>query len=297
MIAVLATYVIKSRQNEIVTWTGAGQSVYRLLFPAIILMLCLGIINVLVQEFIAPRSNQQQDTFRSLIRGRGKDPKAGRQWVATGNRIYGFTFDGPASDNEKRRPRNCSPACLLEEIDIYEFEPDGHRLQAVYRAESASWGADVIKFTGTAEKTVLEGNIVSIKDVSGGEVQNAENPMIDIRGKPSQLNILETIERIERSDSAVEKRSFMVALEKKYSTAILPFVIALFTAPFALSLSRKGKAVTVGFAVGLWLLFMGTTAVFEQLGNAGSIGPPAAVWGPLVLFALLGVYLMTRVKT
>src|SRR5690606_39042386 len=42
MIAILATYVIKSRQNEIVTWTGAGQSVYRLLLPAFILMLFLG---------------------------------------------------------------------------------------------------------------------------------------------------------------------------------------------------------------------------------------------------------------
>jgi lipopolysaccharide export LptBFGC system permease protein LptF len=33
MIAILATYVIKSRRNEIVTWTAAGQSIYRLLFP------------------------------------------------------------------------------------------------------------------------------------------------------------------------------------------------------------------------------------------------------------------------
>src|SRR5206468_8521829 len=33
MIGTLATYVIKSRQNEIVTWTSAGQSVYRLLAP------------------------------------------------------------------------------------------------------------------------------------------------------------------------------------------------------------------------------------------------------------------------
>ncbi|MBP9110919.1 MAG: LptF/LptG family permease, partial [Pyrinomonadaceae bacterium] len=39
MIATLATFTIKSRQNEIVTWISAGQSVYRLLLPCFLVML------------------------------------------------------------------------------------------------------------------------------------------------------------------------------------------------------------------------------------------------------------------
>ena len=39
---------------------------------------------------------------------------------------------------------------------------------------------------------------------------------------------------------------FSTALQKRYSTPFLPFVIALFSAPFALSLSRKGRIVTIG---------------------------------------------------
>jgi lipopolysaccharide export system permease protein len=71
----------------------------------------------------------------------------------------------------------------------------------------------------------------------------------------------------------------------------------LFTAPFALSLNRKGKALTVGYAVGLWLLYMGVTAAFDQFGLSGALPPEAAVWGPLILFAMLGAYLLTRVRT
>jgi lipopolysaccharide export LptBFGC system permease protein LptF len=77
----------------------------------------------------------------------------------------------------------------------------------------------------------------------------------------------------------------------------LPFVIALFTAPFALSLNRTGKAVTVGYAVGLWLLYTGVTNLFEQFGLSGFLSPTFAVYSPILIFSMLGVYLLTRVRT
>ena len=41
MVAILTTYVLKSRQNEIITWTSAGQSVYRLLLPCLLLIILI----------------------------------------------------------------------------------------------------------------------------------------------------------------------------------------------------------------------------------------------------------------
>jgi lipopolysaccharide export LptBFGC system permease protein LptF len=102
---------------------------------------------------------------------------------------------------------------------------------------------------------------------------------------------------MERSEAEIERRSFGIALGKKYSVAFLPFIIALFTAPFALSLSRKGKAAMVGYAVGLWLVFIGLSSTFEQFGLNGQLSPEIAVWAPLAVFALLGVFLLSRVKT
>src|SRR5213075_1011614 len=98
------------------------------------------------------------------------------------------------------------------------------------------------------------------------------------REKPSHLDIAGTKEQIGNSDSDLDRRNLSVGLQKKYATAFLPFIIALFTAPFALSLSRKGKVVTVGYAVGLWLLFTGASSVFEQFGLNGFLSPASAVW-------------------
>ena len=83
MIGTLATYVIKSRQNEIVTWASAGQSIYRLTLPCFLLMLGLGAGNWLIQERILPHANQMQDATRALIRNRGVPvEQPGKYWVA-----------------------------------------------------------------------------------------------------------------------------------------------------------------------------------------------------------------------
>lgn len=288
MIATLATYVIKSRQNEIVTWTSAGQSVYRLLLPCILFMAVLGVVNWQVQEWLAPHANQIQDALRNQLRSRGASlNRSGKFWVANDKRIYSFKLDANASDNEKR----------VVDLSIYEFADNGQNLQTLYHVPAAVWERDRIRFVGPGKKTVLGQGSVQTVGTNGFEMPEDSNPFAELKKKPSQLTIAETKAQRENSESDVEKRSFGIALEKKYSTVLLPVIIALFTSPFALSLSRKGKAITVGYAVGLWLLFMGITSVFEQFGLNGFLSPAVAVWAPLVLFSMLGIYLMSRVKT
>lgn len=297
MIATLATYVIKSRQNEIVTWTSAGQSVYRLLLPCMLFMILLGVFNWQLQERVFPRANQIQDDLRASIRSRGIiQNRSGKLWVANDRRIFSFQLDPIASDNANANTL-CVGECAVKNLTIYEFAGDKARLQSVCRISSAGWERDRIVFKGKAEKIDLsEGKMIKTIQQSG-ELAEHSNPFAESRKKPSHLNSEETKAQIANSESDIERRSFAVALEKKYTTPFLPFIIALFTAPFALSLSRKGKAVTIGYAVGLWLLFMGVTSTFEQIGLNGSLPPEMAVWSPLLLFSMLGIYLLSQVKT
>ena len=297
MVAILATYVIKSRQNEIVTWTSAGQSVYRLLLPCMLFMILLGVFNWQIHERIFPQANQIQDSLRAKIRGRGI--LANRQiklWVANDQRIFSFEIFPDASDNDSGKSF-CMTGCAVKNLTIYEFGTDKARLQSVYRVFNANWERDRIVFKGEAEKIDLaEGRIVKTIQ-QGGELTETSNPFAEARKKPSHMNIEETEAQIANSESEIERRSFAVVLEKKYTTPFLPFVIALFTAPFALSLSRKGKAATIGYAVGLWLIFMGITTTLEQLGLSGALPPAMAIWSPLMFFSMLGIFLFSKVKT
>lgn len=369
MIGTLATYVIKSRNNEIVTWTSAGQSVYRLLLPCFLLTALLGAGNWMIQEKVLPAANRRQDEMRILIRNRGVPiQQTGKYWVANEKRIYSFEF---ASDNEMRSgglldermatasdndigefsfsrergtsyiiggsyPMNgtghigpikpsgsvkfafatpglavlntvasasdnvkavdCTSRCVKNLI-VYEFADNGERLQSVYRSGRAEWSDGRIRFVGPVEKNDLREGKIATQTFSGGEVVEPSNPFSELRTKPNHLNTPELKDQIETAESELERRNLSVGLEKKYTVLFLPLVMALFTAPFALSLSRTGKAATVGYAVLLWLLFTGTSTIFEQIGLNGMLSPILAIWSPLLIFTFLGVFLLSKVRT
>ena len=304
MIATLATYVIKSRQNEIVTWTSAGLSIYRLLLPCFALMVFFGAVNWQIQELVAPAANRRQDELRTQIRNRGVvADRPGRYWVANDRAIYSFSLDGAsntaASDNATQSIRSyLSPRQQsVSNLRIYEFADNWSSLQALYRAGNASWDGDRIRFIGPVRKTTLGPDRAVTVDKEGGEFSETGNPFAQARAKPSHLASSQLRLQEEGTESDVERRAFGVALQKRYATIFLPLVIALFTTPFALSLSRKGKAATIGYAVALWLVYMGFSGTFEQLGMNGYMSPAIAVWAPLLLFSLLGVYLISRIRT
>jgi LPS export ABC transporter permease LptF/LPS export ABC transporter permease LptG len=288
MIATLATFVIKSRQNEIVTWTSAGQSVYRLLLPCFLLMILIGFVNWQIQEKILPGSNQTQDQLRSQIRNRGVlAKKAGKFWMTNGNRIFSFdSFKNQTGDIQN-----------IENLTIYEFTEDQSKLQTIYKTPTAVWEKDKIRFSDNAAESVWLNGKVQTSAIPNFVMTQLVNPIAVQYDKPSHLNTAETKLLIENNDSDSETRSYKIALQKKYTIPFLPFVITLFTAPFALSLSRKGRVVTIGYAVGMWLLFIGINSVFEQFGLNNFISPDMAIWSPIVLFSILGVFLLSKIKT
>ncbi len=290
MIATIAAYVMKSRQNEVVTWTAAGRSVYRLLLPCFLLMMVIGVLNFGIQEFVFTRANRVQDSLRDRIRSRNQVlNRSGTVWASNDNRIFSFKLPN-ASDNVK--------GIDLKDLVVYEFDKGNRRLAAVYKASDANWDEGGIDLTSNVEKLDISPD-GEAKETRPGKFLLKEdyNPLNRTIMKPSHMTVFDTQDRIENTDSESERRLYSVALQKKYSTPFLPFIITLFTAPFALTLSRKGNVITIGYAVALWLGFMGTVSVFEQFGSTGLLTPAIAVWSPLVLFTVLGLILISRVKT
>ena len=292
MIATLATYVIKSRQNEVVVWTASGQSIYRLLFPCFALMMVIGFTNWQIQERLLPKTNQIQDTLRAQLKNKGVlNSKNGKYWVAVENRIYSFGLPSVYQPENDRRK--------VIDLTVYQFSGEGMKLDSIYKTGEASWESGGIRFLAAADKTTWTNNIPQSETITQSDFVLPENynPFKQTVEKPNHLNSRDTLEQIKTTDSESESRNLTVALEKKYATPFLPLIVILFTTPFALSLNRQGKVATIGYAVGLWLLFTGFSSVFEQFGVSGVLLPTLAVWCPPVLFAVLGGYFLARIRT
>jgi len=302
MIAILATYVIKSRQNEIVTWTAAGQSAYRLLLPSFVLMAVLGFINWQIQEVVLPPANQTQERIRNQIRSLGVEKKVdGRTWYASGDRIYSFdsALDKSTNVDEMKRDRLSNASdneSTVFQVDVYEFSNKG-QLQTVYRSASAYWLGEQVLLDSPVQKSLIGNGSLTSENVGQVRIDEQLNPFVETGLRPNQMDSHELKGKLDASTSESERRSFSVALQKKYSTLLVPLIISLFTAPFSLSLNRRSKVVTVGYAVAVWLVFTASVSFFEQLGLNGSIDPEVAIWGPLAMFSVLGMYFLTRVRT
>jgi LPS export ABC transporter permease LptF len=289
MIAILATYVIKSRSNEVVSWISAGQSVFRLLVPCLVLMVAFGWLIWEMQERVVPFTNRQQDSLRSQIRGGlAVLNKEGQYWVAGRTRIYSFTGDENAATDRAK------------DVSVYEFGDDGQGITRILKAPAASRQGESVLLEGQVQSLTWTGNKVSVETFTmpaDNALAEVENPFEQIYFKPTHLSAAETLERIRQSESQAERRNLEVNLQRKYATPFLPLVIMLFTAPFALSLGRKGRVLTVGLALGVWLLFLGLSNTFDQFGVSGALSAKLAVWNPLILFSILGAYLLSRVRT
>jgi len=298
LVAVLTALTIKSRQNEIVTWLMAGESIYRLILPILLLMLFLGIGNFAIQEFVATESNIRQEALRQTIRNRGvvKD-LTGKQWAANENTIYSFEYEKDASDNGQAGGPFCPDPCTLKSVSIYNFTSDKVELQSIYRIPTATLSDSQLTASPGSEALLVSHQEVVRKDISGQSIKVGFNLALNAARKPSELTVGQIRELLARSDSEVETRLLAVTLERKFSTIVMPLLIALIAIPFAIAIERRNRVTHIAYAVGLWLVFIVFSSIFVQFGLNGMLPAKIAVWSPIVLFAILGGYLISRIRT
>ncbi len=287
MLAILTTYTLKSRGNEVVTWISSGQSVYRLLLPCLLFCCAIGGINWIFQETIVPESNRRQDFYRSQIRNNGtaKVQKDGQLWVAVDNSIFRFSTASNSVDK-------------FDEFQMFTFENENlsNLLTAVF-AKKSVWKNGILKASEGVRIYRIIDEKVSVELKDEFDIKVSENPNSRIVEKTSYLTTKRLNSLIEETTSESEIRNLSVGLNKKYATFFLPLIILFLISPFALSINRRGKVQSVGFAVAIWLLFLGISNIFEQFGLNGSLSPFIAIWSPILMFGFIGGFLLTKLKT
>lgn len=287
MIAALVTFVIKSRQNEVITWAAAGQSVYRLLVPCFVFMGVIAALTFILQESLLPWANRMQDTYRAELRSRGENTgKVNTGWTATSTRIYRF---GTADIGFLRSDN-------IGNVSFFECDLKGG-VSRIINAPTAKWEDGFITFPKGSDIVTFDGGLRRSRTDASTRIKEAEHPFTFANQKPTHLNLFEAFDYYPEIDSGTERRVFGLAMHQKLATLVLPFVIVLFTVPFAISMSRSSNVMMIGYALGIWLVFTAVSNFLGQLGTAGKLPIFMAAWLPILIFAMIGTVLLTRVRT
>lgn len=292
MIGMMATYAIKSRQNELVTWAAAGQSVYRLLLPCFAIMFLIGGFVWAVQETVLPEANRIQHETRRILLDGGKRKAAEKKIWSVGNgRLYSYK---PASDNEKAGSPEGRARAI--EVQVFELGAAGQGLGSFTRAQFADWEAGRVEISGVQRMTADAGRIVAA-EIPTAVIAESFDPFLNMPQRSAHMTTADMRLQLSKATSDSVQRSIEVPLYRRYTTLFLPLVVALFAAPLTVTMLPRGRISGLVAAVGLWLLFIGSITVLEQFGLNGQLGPQTAVWAPLIIFSLIGVFLISRVKT
>lgn len=89
---------------------------------------------------------------------------------------------------------------------------------------------------------------------------------------------------------------FSVEIHKKWAISVAGMVFVLLGIPLALRFPRGGMGLVLGGGLGIFALYYVSLTAGEPLADAGKVSPALMIWGPNVVFALLGLGGLLRVN-
>ncbi|MBI1897745.1 MAG: LptF/LptG family permease, partial [Acidobacteria bacterium] len=129
LVAVLVTFGVLTKNNEVTALKACGVSVYRLSVPVLLVSTVLSVALFAFDQTYLPEANRIQDAIRNQIKGRPVQTylRPDRKWIfGQGSRIYYYRYLDKAAGE-------------MLGVSVYEINPATFRLVRHISAEKARW--------------------------------------------------------------------------------------------------------------------------------------------------------------
>ena len=288
--AVLLSYSLMSKNNEIVAVQISGTSLHRLAVPALLLGILTSLFSFFLQERIAPGANRKALQTLNIIHQR-EDPvqrEYQKNWVeGKDNVFYFYGFFKPATQT-------------FSQFNIVKMDSDFHLMERI-SARKANW-------TDTTHLNLSQGFIRRYRKDTPSEFSTIQTHDLELEeGKDlfkrrvaytQHMNIRELrqyIQYLKENRSQTER--FESELYQKYAFPFSSLIMVLIAIPFSFMMGSKGTVYGIGIAVGISMVFWGTVGIFNSLGASALLPPHLSAFAPLFLFSALSFGLFLQVRS
>ena len=293
LLAVLVTFGLLQRTNEITAIKATGISLYRIVIPVLVASAMLAGALFLSDQLYLPYTNKRQDELRSRIKGRPAQTylRPDRNWIfGQHNDIYYYQLFDPDRDT-------------FGGVSVFQFDPHTFQISHRISAERAHWSGPMDRWVyEQGWERSLNGSI--IEDYHKFDAATyplfAEAPSYfkkEVK-QSSEMNYEELrryIRDLEQSGFDVVR--LRVQLHKKIAYPLITLVMAVLAIPFALSDGKRGALAGVATAIGIGVVYWTVSGLFEAMGNLSQLPPAIAAWSPNIVFGFIGGYLILRMPT
>src|SRR5213075_2028387 len=95
----------------------------------------------------------------------------------------------------------------------------------------------------------------------------------------------------------VDTRKLQVQYYLKFANPLFALIMAMISIPFGFLVGNRGAMTGIGASIVIGIAYWGVQPLFEKIGDVGLLPPAMAAWSPDVLFSLMGLYLLLRMRS
>jgi len=293
LLAVLITFGLMERSNEVTAIKATGVSIYRVIVPVLVISTGLAASLFFFDQFYLPHANKRQDALRNQIKGKPAQTylRPDRKWIfGQHSNIYYYQFFDADRDQ-------------FANISVFQFDPKSFAITHRVYAERAHW-SDVTQrwiFEQGWQRDLRGEAIENYQpfDVTTFPSFNEPPPYFKKEVKQSSEMNYEELRRYIRDlqQSGFDVVRLRVQMQRKFAFPLVTAVMAVLAIPFSLSAGKRGAITGVAVAVGIAVVYEIISRLFEAMGNLSQLPPALAAWSPDLIFGLVGGYLILKVPT
>ena len=299
LVAVLITFGILTKHNEITAMKASGVSLYRLAMPVLASSLLMSGALFAFAHYYVPDANRKQDAIRKEIKGKPVQTylHPDRHWV----------FD-PGSNNNPRvfyfKYLDGAQKLMLGP-QVFELDPGNFRIRKHISAEKARWEPTLRTwiFENGWSRDDPGGRREKFNNFTGqaatfGELDERPDYFLQEVLQDQQMNFQQLASYIrELQRSGIDTITLQVSFYRKFALPLFALVMALISVPFAFLAGNRGAMAGVGVSFTIAIAYWTIGKLFEQLGDVNLLPAAMAAWSPDVIFAMAGFYFFTRMRT
>ncbi len=293
LLAVLVTFGLLQRSNEITAIKATGISLYRVIVPVLIAATLVAGVLFLSDQLYLPYTNKRQDALRNRIKGKPAQTylRPDRKWIfGQHSDIYYYQFFDPDRD-------------VFGGVSVFQFDP--HTFQITHRitADRAHWSNSMGRWvyeqgwerslSGAAIENYRRFDVATYPELA--EAPAYFKKEIKQSSEMSYDELRNYIHDLEQSGFDVVR--LRVQLQKKIAYPLITLVMAILAIPFALSAGKRSALAAVATAIGIGVVYWTISGLFEAMGNLSQLPPAVAAWSPDLVFGFIGGYLILRMPT
>jgi len=291
--ATLVSLGLFTKFNEVTAMKACGISVYRAVVPVILMAVLVGGLAFHIQERVLPQSNKKAEEIWNKIND--VSPRSysyiNRRWVANKgrDRFYHYSYFDPAK-------------AVFSQLSVFDMDTTHWALKRRFYADKGALAGNVLRLENGwlrefAGETPKNSSLRVFKTMEL-PLQEAKNYFTKESREPSQMTFRELRQYVrEVQEMGFETVSFRVDLSSKISFPFVALVMTLLGIPFAFSMGKRGALVGIGVSLAIAMVYWVAIGVFKNLGYVNFLNVFFAAWGPNLIFGLLGLYLLFRLRT